>query len=405
MAFLVSHTREDDLRNQISPYFRDLFDLVNDWWKVAVKNISRDQVMTFSEVIPIFDWFLATMPDENPPEMAPSLQGLISDHMNLTSTITLPAVTLATPQPLTSQKHLSDNVRSMDNAQCNPPPPPPYEPSLLTPHAGISTALSTPAPVFHQRVSDSERFSFHVPSIQPPPFIPDAERPDLQAINNAYVAAAQKETLNYQAPLPQPCQEHPSMLVIPNVLGNEAFKSRPLYGSQAFRSVPTDVSHHQIDPTILSTLQTHLHNPPASQFHGVSHDTSDLTTEASSSDLEDEHRSEDSDGEDGGDWNVDGDESVSWGTTHQQQSIHPGFSQELCPQDPIHHKSFPTEPDFKYLHDEADNVAMAALLQSNVPLSEQSQSGAQTNNLSTPLNQEPSIVQSQTATHWELNLM
>jgi hypothetical protein len=83
MAFLLSQTRENDLRNQISPYFKDLFKFVNGWRKVVVKNLTKGQAVIFSYVIPIFDRVLASMPDEKPTEMAMVMQDLITDHMNL----------------------------------------------------------------------------------------------------------------------------------------------------------------------------------------------------------------------------------------------------------------------------------------------------------------------------------
>jgi hypothetical protein len=83
MAFLLSQTREDDLRNQKSPYFKDLFKFVNGWRKVVAKNLTKGQAVTFSYVNPIFDRVLASMPDEKPTEMAMVMQDLITDHTNL----------------------------------------------------------------------------------------------------------------------------------------------------------------------------------------------------------------------------------------------------------------------------------------------------------------------------------
>ena len=118
MAFLISHTHGDDLREQISPYFKDLFNLAMDWWKVVAKNLNKDQAVTFSDVLPIFNAFLANMPcDNKPPEMMTILQNLKCDHLFIVN-LKLPPITSEsdiTSLLLMSAKHLSEDVRSMGN--------------------------------------------------------------------------------------------------------------------------------------------------------------------------------------------------------------------------------------------------------------------------------------------------
>lgn len=41
-AFLISHACEDNLRKEISPYFKDLFNSTMNWQKEVAKNINKD---------------------------------------------------------------------------------------------------------------------------------------------------------------------------------------------------------------------------------------------------------------------------------------------------------------------------------------------------------------------------
>lgn len=135
------HSREEDLRNQISPYFENLFDLVNDWRKVVAKNATLHGAVTFTDVLPIFDHFLANMPlDEQPPEMTVVFQDLRIEQTNLARALPVIIDTTsvsgcsdfessvtsesreedlsAEDEPselLSSQKRLCGDVRSMDN--------------------------------------------------------------------------------------------------------------------------------------------------------------------------------------------------------------------------------------------------------------------------------------------------
>ena len=120
MAFLISHACRDDLREQISLYFKDLFNLAMDWWKAVAKNLNKDQAVTFSDVLPIFDAFLANMPcNDKPPEMMTILRDLKCNH-SFIANLKLPPITsksVITSPPLTSPKCLSEDVRSMGNPQ------------------------------------------------------------------------------------------------------------------------------------------------------------------------------------------------------------------------------------------------------------------------------------------------
>ena len=118
MAFLISHAREDDLREQISPYFKDLFNLALDWRKAVAKNLNKDQAVTFSDILPIFDAFLANMPcNDKPPEMTTILRDLKCDY-SFIANLKLPPIiseSVITSPPLMSPKCLSEDIRSMGN--------------------------------------------------------------------------------------------------------------------------------------------------------------------------------------------------------------------------------------------------------------------------------------------------
>ena len=60
-----------DFHEQVSPYFHDLLSLMDEWQTMIVKNtwVSIENHVTFQDVLPIFNRFLAQMPDEKPAEI------------------------------------------------------------------------------------------------------------------------------------------------------------------------------------------------------------------------------------------------------------------------------------------------------------------------------------------------
>ena len=118
MAFLVFHACKDNLREEISLYFKDLFNFTMSWQKVVAKNVNKAQAMTFSNLLTIFDTALTNMPFDNKlPEMMTILQDLKCDHSSIEN-LKLPPITselIITSPLLASPKHLSEDVRSMDN--------------------------------------------------------------------------------------------------------------------------------------------------------------------------------------------------------------------------------------------------------------------------------------------------
>jgi hypothetical protein len=176
-------------------------------------------------------------------------------------------------------------------AVSQPNPPLPYSSLPVS----VETMVSAPVPLFHQHTADSERFGFYVPSSQPPPIVPpDAALPDLQAINNPYVAAARKRAADSQLSIPQSCPEDAamdapdyvstplshlaahrplsrqlSMLVIPEFLDDNLSRSEPLYSNPGILRQAGTVRGHQINPVLLPSSQVHhLDRLPALQSKG-----------------------------------------------------------------------------------------------------------------------------------------
>ncbi|KAI5981557.1 hypothetical protein F5J12DRAFT_900761 [Pisolithus orientalis] len=93
--------------------------------------------------------------------------------------------------------------------------PPPYVPPIVNgpspadmppnPIPQSSTAVATP--VFHQHPTDSHHFGFSVPAQQPGHIMPPRMEPDLQVLNNPYIAAIQGDQVpsnTSHPPTPQP---------------------------------------------------------------------------------------------------------------------------------------------------------------------------------------------------------
>lgn len=116
-SFLVAEKRNMDFHEQVSPYFRNLLPLMDEWQIMIAKNIqvSIENHITFQDVLPIFDHFLAQMPNEKPAEITNAVQGIRTNHTKLVKSIHLPNLMPDVPMLTVPQKQLSESVRSMDN--------------------------------------------------------------------------------------------------------------------------------------------------------------------------------------------------------------------------------------------------------------------------------------------------
>ena len=116
-SFLVAKKHNMDFHKQVSPYFCNLLPLMDEWWTMIAKNtqVSIENHVTFQDVLPIFDRFLAQMPNEKSAEITNAVQGIRTNHAKLVKSIHLPDLMPDVPTSTGPQKQLSKSVRSMDN--------------------------------------------------------------------------------------------------------------------------------------------------------------------------------------------------------------------------------------------------------------------------------------------------
>ncbi|KAI5983935.1 hypothetical protein F5J12DRAFT_787699 [Pisolithus orientalis] len=68
------------LDSEVSQYFQDLIPLANEWCILLGQSLLSGTAVQFSDVISIFDCFLASMPYEKPLEMMNAFQQIIAQH-------------------------------------------------------------------------------------------------------------------------------------------------------------------------------------------------------------------------------------------------------------------------------------------------------------------------------------
>ncbi|KAG1721678.1 hypothetical protein EDB19DRAFT_1960759 [Suillus lakei] len=242
-------------------------------------------------------------------------------------------------------------------------PPPPYSPSE-EPSTTTSKSRSKknkapviPAPIFS------------------PPIVPPSTEPDLQALNNSFVATAKGAHA-----LPNPNHSHQihvgtSQRHIPVINPNTSQGHRtittsnveqtrvdtsqrhiPVINPNASQGHRTITTSNVEDPALSSTTSTTVLLPDANFFQNL--DPALWPTGPSGTESEQSNTSkDDSSGSDEGS----GDEQMGWGEAHGHHSTHPGFSrEELLPQ-PRVATALPTDFEFQYSRNESDQVAEKTL--------------------------------------------
>ncbi|KAI6144476.1 hypothetical protein BKA82DRAFT_30608 [Pisolithus tinctorius] len=108
---------ESRLDSEVSQYFQDLIPLANEWHVLFGRSLLSRTAVQFSDIISLFDCFLASMPYEKPPEMTNAFQQIIAQHKALNSSMRpsqendMDVMSSA----IMSSKRLCEEVRSMDN--------------------------------------------------------------------------------------------------------------------------------------------------------------------------------------------------------------------------------------------------------------------------------------------------
>ncbi|KAI5988300.1 hypothetical protein F5J12DRAFT_786874 [Pisolithus orientalis] len=204
-----------------------------------------------------------------------------------------------------------------------------------------STAVATP--VFHQCPTDSHCFSFSVPAQQPGHIMPPRLEPDLQVLNNPYIATIQGDQVPSNTSCPPTPQPNYQCRFIPHQL-------------------PATVPDSCIDPSLDSLLSSRQTSATADVCHRSleklsSEGFSEEESESSSNNPLDAEAGEVS----GNESDKDEDNAFGWGAMNLRQSTHPGFSQETMTSNPICYNSLPPDHEFQYSHNEDDNAALRSL--------------------------------------------
>ncbi|KAG9312840.1 hypothetical protein JVU11DRAFT_6268 [Chiua virens] len=238
-----------------------------------------------------------------------------------------------------------------------PGPPPPYVPEVDT----------TPVLVFYQRSSESDWFGFSASTPQTH-IVPPGTEPNLQALNNSYIAAREEQARLRSLQSPELAQRSlsagpkssPHLVLSHNAESTSvpALNHRDPLPSRNL-STSFQVPHVQaIDPTLLSTSVRPQHSSDsfATRRSGTQPigraDRNDNLDERPSENEETSNDTEKSD-------DTEDEHGEGWGATNSRQATHPGFSKESHPSNSVHHVSLPPEPefDFQFSRDEDDNSA------------------------------------------------
>ncbi|KAI6008144.1 hypothetical protein F5J12DRAFT_892156 [Pisolithus orientalis] len=200
------------LDSKVLQYFQDLIPLANKWCILLGQPLLSGTAVQFSDVISLFDCFLASMPYVKPLEMTNAFQQIIAQHKALNSSMC--------PSQENDMDVMSSAIMSSKHlCEENPVPQ-------------SSTAVATP--VFHQHPTDSHHFGFSVLAQQPSHIMPSGMEPDLQVLNNnpyiTMIHGDQVPSNTSHPPTPQPNYQsqlipHQPPATIPNSCINPSLDS------------------------------------------------------------------------------------------------------------------------------------------------------------------------------------
>ncbi|KAG0703854.1 hypothetical protein DFH29DRAFT_998102 [Suillus ampliporus] len=189
----------------------------------------------------------------------------------------------------------------------------------------LSMESGSNKPTFLQR-EDGGRFGFSQP------IVPPGTEPDLQMLNNSFIAAARERRVASNA-----SQRH-FPTIASNASGSRLTSggdlSQPVFSRATSTTAADTLFYRGLDPTLW---------PTGSQ-----------STASKRSDSGEGDGSESSD-------NDDEDEQIGWGAVGGHHSAHPGFSGEEQPSQPQVVSLLPPDFEFQYSRDEDDQMAEKAL--------------------------------------------
>ncbi|KAG1898434.1 uncharacterized protein F5891DRAFT_1279433 [Suillus fuscotomentosus] len=217
-------------------------------------------------------------------------------------------------------------------------PPPPYSPSVEPDTTTLKsrskknkdTVVSAPSfelnhqPIFLQQEAGG-RYGFS------PPIVPAGTEPDLQALNNSFVAAAKKAHA-----LPD---SHSSL-------------SQTRVTALKISQPQVPVTTHSVQDPILSGTNSSAMLPDVNFYQNLDPALRLPVPQSIESEQSDTSK-DDSSGLD----ESSGDEQIGWGEVHGHHSTHPGFPRECSPPQPRVVTALPTDFEFQHSRDEGDEAA------------------------------------------------
>ncbi|KAI6002439.1 hypothetical protein F5J12DRAFT_948084 [Pisolithus orientalis] len=313
------------LDSEVSQYFQDLIPLANEWHVLLGQSLLSGTAVQFSDTISLLDCFLASMLYKKPPEMMNAFQQIIAQHkaLNLSmhpsqeNNMDVMSLAIMSSKCLCEEKKgggcsAGQNAKLKSNAA-----PPPYMPPIVNGPSPADMPLSSTAvatPVFHQCPTDSHCFGFSIPAQQLGHIMPPVMEPDLQVLNNPYIAAIQGDQVpsnTSHPPTPQPNYQsqfipHQPPATIPDSCINPSLDSSL---SSRQTSATTDVHHKSLEKlssegSSEEELESLSNNPSDAEAGEVSRNESDKEQ----------------------------DNAFGWGATNLRQSTHPG-SMKDCLED------------------------------------------------------------------------
>ncbi|KAI5994273.1 hypothetical protein F5J12DRAFT_785835 [Pisolithus orientalis] len=376
------------------------FPLANEWHVLLGQSLLSRTAVWFSDVVSLFDHFLASMPYEKPLEMTNAFQQIIAQHTVLNSSMCLHQENDmdAMSSAVISSKCLCEEVRSMDN------PPTPNKHFKGSPPIGLKESQSVATAGLHHsgragagsggRAEQLEWIDLPNNSI----VNPLAPPPTQWKKGGGHSAGQNAKLKSNVAPPPYapPIVNGPSPADMPP---NPVPQSSMAVATPVFHQHPTD-SHHSgfsvlaqqsgdiMPPWMEPDFQV-LNNPQLFSLSSrqtlattdVFHKSSEkLSSEGSSEEELETSNNNPSDAEAGevssDESNKDEDNAFGWGAMNLRQSTHPGLSQEMMTSNPICHNSLPPDHEFTYSCDEDDDAALQSLQSKDKAQPEGSQCGA-----------------------------
>ncbi|KAI6006655.1 hypothetical protein F5J12DRAFT_782901 [Pisolithus orientalis] len=422
------------LDSKVLQYFQDLIPLANEWHILLGQSLLSGTAVQLSDIISLFDHFLASMPYEKPPEMMNAFQQIITQHKVLNSSMCLSqkndmdvmssAIMSSkclceemSTQSGTIPLKKKDSKKAKQQPEANRSTRPTKNKCLGSPPIDLKESQSVATVGLchsgragkkgggHSAGQNAKPKSNVTPPPYAPPIVNGPSPADMPPNPIPQSSTAVATPVFHQCPTDSHCfgfsvlAQQPGHIVPPRMEPDLQVLNNPYISVIQGDQVPSNTSHlptpqpnyqsqfipHQLPATIPNScinpsLDSSLSSRQTSATADVCHKSSEKLSSEGSSEEESESLSNNpSDTEagevSGNEFNKDEDDAFGWGAMNLRQSTHPGFSQETMTSNPIHHNSLPPDHEFQYSHDKHDNVALQSLQSKDKAQPEGSQCG------------------------------